>query len=84
MDRGSSKEEFGRDIDAEIADLAQERRTRRSVHLRLKPEVMEYFVESCGGRGHISNMQDVLESFVRYQKAKMQAEATPGNGGPDA
>ena len=34
----------------------------RSVHLKLDPEVFEYFVQVTGGKGHWSRMQAVLKA----------------------
>ena len=44
-----------------------EREPRKSVHLRLYPEVYRYFQEA--GEGHIKRMQDVLAAYVKAQKA---------------
>jgi len=35
----------------------------RSVHLKLDPEVFDYF--KAGGKGHLTRMQDVLKAYVR-------------------
>ena len=45
-----------------------EREPRKSVHLRLDPEVYRYFQEAGEGKGHIKRMQDVLAAYVRAQK----------------
>lgn len=37
-------------------------RARQSVHLRLEPEVVEFFKSQ--GKGHISRMQAVLKAYV--------------------
>ena len=50
--------------DAEIV----ERPKKQSVHLRVEPEVLEFFRE--GGKGHISRMQAVLKSYVDAQKKR--------------
>jgi len=47
-----------------------ERENRKSVHLRLDPEVYRFFKEDGDGRGHIKKMQQVLASYVRAQKAQ--------------
>ena len=39
---------------------------RRSVHLKLDPEVFEFFKQ--GGKGHLTRMQDVLAAYVRARK----------------
>ena len=36
----------------------------RSVHLKLDPEVFEYFVQVTGGKGHLTRMQAVLKAYV--------------------
>lgn len=46
-----------------------ERENKKSVHLRLDPEVFKYFKEVTDGKGHIKRMQDVLAAYVRAQKA---------------
>ena len=45
-----------------------ERESRKSVHLRLDPEVYRYFQEAGNGKGHIKRMQDVLAAYVRAHK----------------
>lgn len=45
-----------------------ERESRKSVHLRLDPEVFRFFQEAGQGKGHIKRMQDVLAAYVRAQK----------------
>lgn len=47
-----------------------ERESRRSVHLRLDPEVFQYFKDTARGKGHITRMQDVLRAYVRAQKSR--------------
>ena len=39
-----------------------------SVHLRLDPEVYEYFRATSGGKGHITRMQAVLKAYVEAHK----------------
>ncbi len=41
---------------------------KRSVHLKLEPEVFDYF--KTGGKGHLTRMQKVLTAYVRAQKAR--------------
>ena len=36
----------------------------RSVHLKLDPEVFEYFLQVTGGKGHLTRMQAVLKAYV--------------------
>ncbi|GHC55512.1 hypothetical protein [Neogemmobacter tilapiae] len=45
-----------------------ERENKKSVHLRLEPEVFRYFQETGQGKGHIKRMQDVLAAYVRAQQ----------------
>ncbi len=37
---------------------------RKSVHLRLQPDVFEFFVKQTGGKGHIAKMQAVLKAYA--------------------
>lgn len=39
-----------------------------SVHLKLDPDVFEFFKR--GGKGHLTRMQNVLKSYVETQKRK--------------
>ncbi|WP_373355656.1 BrnA antitoxin family protein [Pseudoroseicyclus sp. CXY001] len=41
---------------------------RRSVHLKLEPEVFDFFKD--GGKGHLTRMQNVLAAYVRAQKSR--------------
>ncbi|AMJ49823.1 hypothetical protein GQF56_20770 [Rhodobacter sphaeroides] len=50
-----------------------EHESRKSVHLRLDPEVFRFFKEEGDGKGHIKKMQDVLASYVRTMKASGRA-----------
>jgi uncharacterized protein (DUF4415 family) len=47
-----------------------ERENKKSVHLRLEPEVFRFFQEEGEGKGHIKRMQDVLAAYVRAKKTK--------------
>lgn len=47
----------------------EERPNRKSVHLRLDPEVFQFFLDAGQGKGHIKRMQDVLAAYVRAQKS---------------
>lgn len=38
----------------------------RSVHLKLDPEVFDYFKSQ--GKGHLTRMQNVLKAYVRAKK----------------
>jgi len=46
-----------------------ERANKKSVHLRLDPEVFQFFQEAGQGKGHIKRMQDVLAAYVRARKS---------------
>ena len=39
---------------------------RKSVHLKLDPEVFDYF--KSGGKGHLTRMQNVLAAYVRARR----------------
>ena len=41
----------------------------KSVHLRLDPEVFEYFRNASNGKGHLTRMQNVLKAYVKAHKA---------------
>jgi uncharacterized protein (DUF4415 family) len=47
-----------------------ERETKKSVHLRLEPEVFRFFQEETQGKGHIKRMQDVLAAYVKAKKTE--------------
>ena len=49
--------------------ILEEPRRARSVHLRLDPEVFDYFVKATNGKGHLTRMQNVLKAYVKAQKA---------------
>lgn len=40
----------------------------KSVHLKLDPEVFEYFVQVTGGKGHLTRMQAVLKAYVEAHR----------------
>lgn len=42
--------------------------TSKSVHLKLDPEVFEFFKQQ--GKGHITRMQNVLAAYVKAQKSR--------------
>lgn len=42
--------------------------TSKSVHLKLDPEVFEFFKQQ--GKGHITRMQNVLSAYVKAQKSR--------------
>jgi len=41
---------------------------KRSVHLRLEPEVFAFF--KAGGKGHLTRMQNVLKAYVKAQQKR--------------
>ena len=43
-------------------------RKPKSVHLKLDPEVFDYFVQITGGKGHLTRMQAVLKAYVEAMK----------------
>jgi hypothetical protein len=49
-------------------------KAKRSVHLKLDPEVFEFFRDETNGKGHLTRMQDVLASYVATRR-KMKAGA---------
>lgn len=56
----------GESLDAAFwakAKLEQPKRPR-SVHLKLDPEVFEFFYAVTGGKGHLSRMQAVLKAYA--------------------
>ena len=56
-------ESLGREFWAK-AELQGPKRPR-SVHLKLDPEVFEFFLELTGGKGHLTKMQNVLKAYVK-------------------
>ena len=45
-------------------------RRSRSVHLRLDPDVFDFFVQETGGKGHLTRMQNVLRAYVEAKRKK--------------
>jgi uncharacterized protein (DUF4415 family) len=43
-------------------------RSRRSVHLRLDPDVFDFFYAEAGGKGHLTRMQNVLRAYVNARR----------------
>jgi uncharacterized protein (DUF4415 family) len=41
----------------------------RSVHLKLDPEVFDFFVAETGGKGHLTRMQAVLKAYAKARRA---------------
>jgi uncharacterized protein (DUF4415 family) len=48
--------------------IAPEDWEKRSVHLKLEPEVFAYF--KAGGKGHLTRMQNVLKAYVKAQQKR--------------
>ena len=40
-------------------------RKPRSVHLKLDPDVFEFFRSESGGKGHLTKMQSVLKAYAK-------------------
>ena len=72
LERAIAEDEDERDLtpDWTLAELVVPR-PRQSVHLRLEPEVVDFFKD--GGKGHITRMQAVLRAYVDAQKRRRQA-----------
>jgi uncharacterized protein (DUF4415 family) len=47
----------------------------KSVHLKLDPEVFEYFVQITNGKGHLTRMQAVLKAYMVAHKATVPPTA---------
>lgn len=41
----------------------------KSVHLKIDPEVFDFFVTETKGKGHITRMQEVLKAYMRAHVA---------------
>ena len=54
-------ESLGREFWAK-AKLSSSKPTPKSVHLKLDPEVFEFFKSQ--GKGHLTKMQEVLKAYV--------------------
>jgi uncharacterized protein (DUF4415 family) len=72
LERAIAEDEDERDLDPDWtrAELVIPR-PRQSVHLRLEPEVVDFF--KAGGKGHITRMQAVLRAYVDAQKRRREA-----------
>ncbi|SMH41141.1 Uncharacterized conserved protein, DUF4415 family [Mesorhizobium australicum] len=60
----------GESLDAEFwakAKIEGPKRPR-SVHLKLDPDVFEFFHQQAGGKGHLTKMQAVLKAYVTAHK----------------
>ena len=69
LERAIAEDEDERDLEPDWtrAELVMPR-PRQSVHLRLEPEVVDFFKD--GGKGHITRMQAVLRAYVDAQKRR--------------
>ncbi len=45
-------------------------RKPRSVHLKLDPEVFDFFHRQSGGKGHLTKMQTVLKAYAKAHGMK--------------
>jgi uncharacterized protein (DUF4415 family) len=72
LERAIAEDEDERDLDPDWtrAELVMPR-PRQSVHLRVDPEVLDFF--KAGGKGHITRMQAVLRAYVDAQKRRRGA-----------
>jgi uncharacterized protein (DUF4415 family) len=43
-------------------------RKPRSVHLKLDPEVFDFFYSQSNGKGHLTRMQNVLKAYVNAHR----------------
>ena len=59
-------EDLGKDFWAK-AEIQSPGRPK-SVHLRIDPEVFEYFYSECKGKGHLTRMQNVLKAYVEAHR----------------
>jgi uncharacterized protein (DUF4415 family) len=50
------------------AEIRQPKKPR-SVHLKLDPDVFDFFVAETHGKGHLTRMQDVLKAYMTARKA---------------
>jgi uncharacterized protein (DUF4415 family) len=41
----------------------------RSVHLKLDPDVFEFFYKESKGKGHLTRMQRVLSAYVKARRS---------------
>lgn len=46
----------------------EEPKRPRSVHLKLDPEVFEFFYRESNGKGHLTRMQNVLKAYVNAHR----------------
>jgi uncharacterized protein (DUF4415 family) len=72
LERAIAEDEDERDLEPDWtrAELVLPR-PRQSIHLRLEPEVVDFFKD--GGKGHITRMQAVLRAYVDAQRRRRLA-----------
>ncbi len=46
----------------------EEPKRPRSVHLKLDPDVFEFFRQHAGGKGHLTKMQNVLKAYANAHR----------------
>jgi uncharacterized protein (DUF4415 family) len=46
----------------------EEKRKVKSVHLKLEPEVFDFFYRETKGKGHLSRMQAVLKAYMQAHR----------------
>lgn len=46
----------------------EEPKRPRSVHLKLDPDVFEFFRQQAGGKGHLTKMQNVLKAYAKAHR----------------
>lgn len=61
-------EPLGRDFWAK-ARIEGPQRTR-SVHLKIAPDVFDFFVAETGGKGHLTRMQNVLKAYADARRGR--------------
>lgn len=54
--------------------FAERRRTRTSIHLRVKPDVLAFFKEA--GPGHLTRMAEVLEAYANAKGGRIAPTPT--------
>lgn len=59
-------ESLGREFWAK-AEIREPRKPR-SVHLKLDPDVFEFFRQQSGGKGHLTRMQNILKAYADAHK----------------
>jgi len=68
--RAPTRREVPPDVSAKALAQTLEPR-KRSVHLRLEPEVLELFDAESEGQGHEARMEAVLRAYANIAKGKL-------------